>query len=209
MTTVMAMPNVSAIEPDSEDGLNSQQRKVLYRLIVVGEVSASPSHDHDYAITKALGFGPYICTEIGDSMKRLVELGVVKRLTGTEPSSAYGKTPVVALSQVTYRPVLGADEGLFIANDALKRPVLAWLYLYGSLQYDENRSEDDETCHKSLISQVMGEPESETDALRADVEEILRAGLASAHFEKHPTQWRGGHGQMHNVVATRVTVELI
>ncbi len=209
MTTVMAMPSVSAADVESEDGLNHQQRKVLYRLIVAGEVSASPAHDHDYTITKALGFSPSICGEIGASLKHLVDVGVVQKLTGTEPSDAYGKTRVVTLSQVTYRPVLSASQGLFIPRDALHRPVLAWLYLYGPLEYDENRAADDVTCHKSLIALAMGEPESTTDALRADVESISKTGLAAVHLEKRPAQWRGGHGQMHDIMATHVTVEPI
>ena len=209
MTTVMAMLNVSDADTESEDGLNHQQRKVLYRLIVAGEASASPTHDHDYTITKALGFHPAVCGEIGESLKYLVEAGFVQKLLGTEPSSAYGKTQVVTLSKVTYWPVLNSSTGLFIPKDALRRPVLAWLYLYGSLEYDENRAPDNETCHKSLIAQAMGEPESATDAARADVEQISKLGLAAAHLEKRPTQWRGGHGQMHDIMATHVTVELI
>lgn len=214
MTTVMNGMQISSAEPESKDGLTTQQRRLLWKLVVAGEAVVSSGEQWDYQLAISLDFHPAISREVGESMVRLVVLGYaeeVQRMAYSGTASDDDRVPVMVRSSgmVAYRPVVDAEKGIFIPSQAIGHPVLAWLYLYGPFEYGENRSDDDEVCYKSLIAEVMGEPASKTDELRADVDVLTKNGLVSAYLEKRPAQWRGGHGQMHDITETHVSLELV
>ena len=215
MTTVMDGMQISSAEPESKDGLTTQQRRLLWKLVIAGEVVTTSGEQKDYQLATSLDFHPAISREVGESMARLVALHYVQEVPkmaspGTVSSYGDDRQPIIARpnGKIAYRPVLDAEKGIFISSQAVGHPVLARLYLYGPFDYGENRSDDGEVCYKSFIAESIGEPASRTDALRADVDVLTMNGLVNAYLEKRPAKWPGGHGQTHDLIETHVSLEL-
>ena len=137
MTTVSRY-NPPVGEEEVEDGITSLQRKMLYALIVARYVPVPREADSGYSIAKALGFNPALTREVGENLKVLVGLGLVKETSIIAPSPDYNNIPVRA--PVGYAPVYDASAGLSVPRVAEGRPVVAWLCLYGSLAFEENRT---------------------------------------------------------------------
>ena len=208
MTTVSRY-NPPVGEEEVEDGITSLQRKMLYALIVARYVPVPREADSGYSIAKALGFNPALTREVGENLKVLVGLGLVKETSIIAPSPDYNNIPVRA--PVGYAPVYDASAGLSVPRVAEGRPVVAWLCLYGSLAFEENRNPDGTRRYFSKIASAMHAPESETSKLIDDLDDAARTGLVAVCVseQKRPTQWRGSQGQMVDVMVNDVRVELI
>lgn len=142
MTTVMKDMQIDATEELGEDGLTHLQRRVLYKLICRGEVKIPTGDNQEYEIAIELGLQPGIGGEIKRAME-LVAMGRVKRLIDTKREGYGDHHEVRVLGVYHYRPV----DAIGVCNE-----VLAWVFLYGPLTYEEISAPAGETVNLSATS---------------------------------------------------------
>lgn len=200
MATVMEEMQISSTEPESEDGLSSQQRKILYNLMVYRSVSGRPGDLHDYDIAVGLHFHPSICGEIYASLQGLVARGLVTASNITESTDDYGDHyPVAVNAGMAYQPVGSAGIG---------DPILAYVLVYGSLDYVETFAPRGTLGYACTVASVVGDVPADTNALLDMIERHLADGTLQETSSPVPATRQGSHGKMYDVTETHVTLRL-
>lgn len=204
MATVTEDVMISSTEPASEDGLTHQERKVLYRLVVAGSVTAVEGSTGDSQLVAGLGLGPGIANEVIESLRHLVELGVVIRTPVTVESG-----DGTAREHTRYAARLEAQSGKYIPRAAVLNHLLAWFYVYGSFEYYEYRKADG-TLYKSSIARALSLDESSTDQLRKMVVHYVDKNIVTLSEVVCSARWPGGRGKTIPIEGTiRTTLTLV
>lgn len=201
MTTVMKGMQIDATEELGEDGLTHLQRRVLYKLICRGEVKISTGDNQEYEIAIELGLQPGIGGEIKRAMDELVAMGRVKRLIDTKREKGYGDHHEVhVLGAYHYRPV----DAIGVCNE-----VLAWVFLYGPLTYEEISAPAGETVNLSDLAIKMGVERSREQQLIECAGTAIAKGMLQVSSWAEPSMRSGSYGKSYPVMKTTVTLALV
>ena len=201
MTTVVEGMQIDATEELGEDGLTHLQRRVLYKLVCRGEVKISTGDNQEYEIAVKLGLQPGIGGEIKRAMDELVEMGRVKRFIDTKRENAYGGPHEVrVLGIYHYRPI----DVIGLCNE-----VLAWVFLYGPLGYEEFSSPNGTANYSTELALAMGEPRGREDELIEFMGTAVAKGLLQVTSVAEPGVKSGSYGKSYPVTKTTVTLALV
>ena len=197
MTTVMKDMQIDATEELGEDGLTHLQRRVLYKLICRGVVKISTGDN----LAIKLGLQPGIGGEIKRAMDELVAMGRVKRFIDTKREKGYGDHHEVhVLGAYHYRPV----DAIGVCNE-----VLAWVFLYGPLTYEEISAPAGETVNLSDLAIKMGVERSREQQLIECAGTAIAKGMLQVSSWAEPSMRSGSHGKSYPVMKTTVTLALV
>lgn len=197
MTTVMKDMQIDATEELGEDGLTHLQRRVLYKLICRGEVKISTGDN----LAIKLGLQPGIGGEIKRAMDELVAMGRVKRFIDTKREKGYGDHHEVhVLGAYHYRPV----DAIGVCNE-----VLAWVFLYGPLTYEEISAPAGETVNLSDLAIKMGAERSREQQLIECAGTAIAKGMLQVSSWAEPSMRSGSYGKSYPVMKTTVTLALV
>lgn len=199
MATVMEDMQFDATEELGEDGLTHLQRKVFYQLVCRGGIKTSIGANEEFELVVELGLQPGMAAEIQQAMQVLVEMGRVKRYIDTVPDNGYGGREAVRVAVHRYLPV----NAIGLCNE-----VLAWVALYGPLEYEEISAPASETVDKTNLAIRLGTSKAREQELLEYAVTAIAKGALTVTSVAEPAMQSGSYGKVYPVMKTTVTLAL-
>lgn len=198
MATVIEGMEISSEEVLSDNGLTSLQQRVLYQLMLLGELHANLNGNHDAEVGKALGSLPGLAHESASALARLVEMGMVRRVITAKSDGGFGgKQEVQVATKACYRPT---------QETAVGHHVMAYVTVYGALSYDELSTPDCSQLISMTLCDVLGEPRDMEGVLLREVQEAVEDHGLVVQAACEPSTRGGGRKSPIPVAVTHITL---